>query len=97
MAFLRRLYYDKTTGDILSHRMAQGAITVPTVAEDYTQQPGLVGRSPEDTGLFEWLTPDTVVEDNFARATSYTVDVTTAPPVILFDFTPPETDEEEAE
>ena len=44
----------------------------------------LAGRSPADTGLFEWLEPDAGIEDSFARATTVTVDVGGAAPALVF-------------
>ena len=86
--FYRRLYYDLATGGFISSRMSQGGIYITDVADDFARLPELVGRTPDDTGLFEWLEPDAEIEDSFARATSVAVDVSGTEPQIVFDFTP---------
>lgn len=84
MLFLRRLYFDRASGRVVSSRMAQGDIQQPTESEDFARLSELAGRSPADTGLFEWLEPDAGIEDSFARATTVTVDVGGAAPALVF-------------
>ena len=83
--FIRRHYYDKSTGATVCSYMMQGAISIRTAAEDFGVYPELAGRSMEDTGVLEWTEPVAEIEDDFARA--YTVTVVDGVPV--FDFTPP--------
>lgn len=85
MSFLRRHYYDKSTGATVCSYMMQGAISIRTAAEDFGVYPELEGRSLEDTGVLEWTEPVAEIEDGFVRA--YTVTVVDGAPV--FDFTPP--------
>ena len=85
MSFLRRHYYDKSTGATVCSYMMQGAISIRTAAEDFGVYPELSGRSLDNIGLLEWTAPVAEIEDGFARA--YTVTVVDGAPV--FDFTPP--------
>lgn len=84
MLFLRRFYYDRASGRAVYSSMARGDIRRPTRAEDFALLPELAGRTPDDTGLFEWLEPDAEIEDDFARAALVTVDLSGAEPVLAF-------------
>lgn len=83
--FIRRHYYDKSTGATVCSYMMQGAINIRTVANEFAVYPELAGRSMEDTGVLEWTEPVAEIEDGFVRA--YTVTVVDGVPV--FDFTLP--------
>ena len=84
MLFLRRLYYERARGRVGYSGMARGDIRQTTQAEDFALLPELAGRSPDNTGLFEWLEPDAEIEERFARAASVTVDVGGAAPALVF-------------
>lgn len=91
MSYLRRHYYDLSTGAAVCSYMMQGAIKVRLAAEDFAIYPELAGRSLADTGVLEWREPVAEIEDGFARA--YGVTVVDGQPV--FDFTPPEQEQPE--
>jgi hypothetical protein len=82
--FLRRIYYDITSGTILNSFMMQGDIEHYPQSKDFEIQPALQGRNLDDTACMEWLEPDTAIEDNFSRATSYSI----VAGQLAFDFTP---------
>lgn len=81
--FIRRLFYDLTTGAILQSYTMQGDIIIVTAEED-AEFYGL-----ENWGVFEWLEPDEQIEKNFSEAYGVTVDVGKEPHELVFDFTPP--------
>jgi hypothetical protein len=80
--FIRRIYYDNT--GIVFDYMMKGDILHHPQSKDYEEQPALQGRSLVDTPVMEWLKPDPVIEDQFARATNYSV----INGELTFDFTP---------
>ena len=86
--FLRRLYYDRATGDVLGSGMRQGAIIITTHAQDYAALPSLAGRSDTDTGYFEWREPNAEIDALFATKV-VSVDVTHSPPALVWTNPPP--------
>jgi hypothetical protein len=87
--FLRRIYYDKLTDEILYSFMIQGDILHYPQIKDFEVQPALQGRTADDIAVMEWTEPNPVIEDNFARATIYGI----INGELTFDFTPlPEPD-----
>ena len=86
--FVRKLYYDLDTGEVLSSHMRQGSVRMTTFAEDVASLPELAGRTEGDTGCMVWTEPDTQIENDFATATGVTVDVSANPHQIVFDYTP---------
>ena len=52
--FIRKLYYDLTTGTVLSSHMRQGSVRMTTFAEDVAALPELAGRTEADTGCMIW-------------------------------------------
>lgn len=82
MNFIRRHFYDLTTGHILSSYMMQGDIEPPTAE----QEAEICGLS--NWGLFEWTESNEEVEKNFMEAANITVDVSKEPHELVFDFTP---------
>lgn len=86
--FIRKLYYDSTTGTVLSSHMRQGSVRMTTFAEDVASLPELAGRTEEDTGCMVWETPNAETEAAFAAATGVSVDVTQTPHALVFDYTP---------
>ena len=57
-----RIYFAGDTGEPLATAWAKGDIRVPAQEEDYTNLPGLVGRSTADTICWERLTEDAELE-----------------------------------
>ena len=82
--FVRKLYYDLTTGAVLESHMRQGDVRMTTFAEDCAALPSLAGRSEADTGCMLWTEPDAATEDAFAACAGVTVDVTRQPHALLW-------------
>jgi len=89
MDFIRRHFYDLTTGETLQSYSMEGDISPGTVEQDAE----VYGLS--NYGYFEWLEKDEEVEANFANSYGrVTVDVAAEPPVLVFDLSPlPEPEE----
>ena len=92
--FVRKLYYDLITGEVLSSHMRQGCVRMTTFGEDVAFLPELMGRTEADTGCMAWTEPDPVIEDGFNTATTILVDVTQNPHQVVFDYTPVEEEPE---
>lgn len=95
--FIRKLYYDKTTGEVLSSHMRQGNVKMTTFAEDVETLPELAGRTEADTICMMWTEPDAALEEAFSKATGVTVDVSVTPHQIVFDYTPVPVEPDEME
>lgn len=88
--FLRRLFYDLTTGDMLKMSLLMGAAIAPSVDEEAE---GLVGW-----GVVEWTAPDAEAEaamstkdaDGNPRTVTVTVDVKSVPPKPVYTYAPVE-------
>lgn len=86
--FLRRLFYDLTTGEMLSMRLTSGAAIAPSVEVDAE---GLV-----NWGVVEWTTPDPATEaamasadeDGTPRAVTVKVDASSTPPKLTYTYAP---------
>ena len=86
--FLRRLFYDLTTGEMLSMRLTSGAAIAPSVEVDAE---GLV-----NWGAVEWTTPDPATEaamasadeDGNPRAVTIKVDASSTPPKLTYTYAP---------
>lgn len=91
--FIRRLYYDNETGEVLHSYMMQGAIK-PLSAADESARLCL-----ENWLVMEWREPNPEIEqdfiDSFGRVS---VDISGDAPVLVFDFSPlPEPEKTELE
>lgn len=100
--FIRKLYYDLTTGTVIRSSMMQGDVRLTTTAEDMAVLPELAeyATDPANLGVMVWTDPDLAVEDAMTRATGISVDVTVTPHAIVYDFTPlpdPEPEPSDAE
>ena len=86
--FLRRLFYDLTTGDMLKMSLLMGAAIAPSVDEEAE---GLVGW-----GVVEWTAPDAEAEaamstkdaDGNPRTVTVTVDASSTPPKLTYTYAP---------
>lgn len=86
--FLRRLFYDLTTGEMLSMRLTSGAAIAPSVEVDAE---GLM-----NWGVVEWTTPDPATEaamasadeDGNPRAVTVKVDASSTPPKLTYTYAP---------
>lgn len=83
--FVRKLYYDPATGDVLESHMRQGDVRMTTFAEDAAVLSALSGRTEEDTGCMVWTEPDAAVEAAFAACAGVSVDVTRQPHAVIFE------------
>ncbi len=86
--FVRKLYYDLTTGEVLESHMRQGSVMMTTFEEDTAVLPTLNGRTEADTGCMVWTEPNAEIEMAFMMATNVSVDVTKTPHEVVFDYTP---------
>ena len=86
--FVRKLYYDLITGEVLSSHMRQGSVRMTTFDEDVNALHELAGRTESDTGCIVWTAPDVEIESSFASATGVSVDITQTPHIAVFDYTP---------
>ena len=88
--FIRRIFYNSETGEILHSYMMQGDIK-PRTAEQEATHLGL-----EDWNVMEWSNPDPEVEQNFIDSYGrVSVDMESGEPV--FDFSPLPVEETEAD
>ena len=86
--FLRRLFYDLTTGEMLSMRLTSGAAIAPSVEVDAE---GLM-----NWGVVGWTTPDPATEaamasadeDGNPRAVTVKVDASSTPPKLTYTYAP---------
>ena len=86
--FVRKLYYDLTTGAVLESHMRQGDVRMTTFAEDCAALPPLAGRTEADTGCMVWTEPDEAVEAAFAACAGVSVDVTQQPHAVMWEYAP---------
>lgn len=84
--FVRKLYYDPDTGDVLESHMRRGDVRMTTFAEDAALLPALSGRSEDDTGCMVWTEPDAAVEACFANAICTGVDITQNPTALIWEY-----------
>ena len=88
--FVRKLYYDATTGAVVRSSMMQGHVRLTSLDEDMAALPELApyAGAPGALGVMVWTEPDLEVEDCMSRATSVRVDVSQTPHQIEYDYTP---------
>ena len=86
--FLRRLFYDLTTGDMLKMSLLMGAAIAPSVDEE--------AEGLANWGVVEWTAPDAETEaamstkdsDGNPRTVTVTVDVKSVPPKPVYTYAP---------
>lgn len=86
--FLRRLFYDLTTGEMLSIRVTSGAAIAPSVEAD--------AEGLANWGVIEWTTPDPATEaamasadeDGNPRTVTVKVDASSNPPKLTYTYAP---------
>lgn len=88
--FVRKLYYDNSSGAVLRNMAMEGDVLVTPLEDDLERLPQLspYRDNPGNLGLFLWTEPDPEAEENMAKATKVWVDVSETPHVIMYDFTP---------
>lgn len=85
-----RIYFDANSGEPLATTWAKGDIRVPAQEEDYTNLPGLAGRSAADTICWEQFTEDAELEA-LLRFKKPKMDVSQTPPALTWvDWPAPE-------
>ena len=82
--FVRKLYYDPATGDVLESHMRQGDVRMTTFAEDAAVLRALSGRTEEGVGCMVWTEPDAAVEAAFAACAGVSVDVMQQPHALVW-------------
>ena len=85
--FVRRHYYDISSGETVLSYMRQGAVLVGSVEKDFITYDQLLERSTEDTKVFEWLEPDEEIEKQFAEHDGVRVE---NGELVFFDYPKPE-------
>lgn len=65
--FVRRHYYDLSTGETVFSYMRQGAVLQGSIENDFNTYEQLAERSLADTGVFEWLEPNEAIEKQFTE------------------------------
>ena len=75
--FIRKLYYDLSTGEAVDSYMMQGSVYLTTEVEDYATNPKLRNRTPADTGVLIWTDINEERESKFTAAASVAVDLAT--------------------
>ena len=89
-AFIRRVYYDVTTGAVLLAYMMQGDIRIPSDEEDLSRYHELQSCfSAQTMGKLEWTEPDAVIEQAFIDAVSFAVQVDGEEPTMVFNYALP--------
>ena len=81
--FIRRLFYNPETGEVLHSYMMQGDIK-PLSAVQEAARLGI-----EKWNVMEWTEPDAEIEQNFVDSYGrVSVDVSGEEPALVFDFSP---------
>ena len=94
MKYLYRIYYDKSTGEVLHCRWVKGDIQIPTVETDFLVLQELHERTSENTGLFVWYTEQPELEAvMFVKMP--VVDISVDPPKLNWTDWPIPPDDEE--
>ena len=95
MNYLRRLYYDKATGDMIMWYNIRTTMPTATVEQDFEQENQLAAYKDRrnDVGLIEWNAPDEAIDQAFENMFEVRVDAQANPPIPVFNFEFP--DEEE--
>ena len=79
--FIRRLFYNPETGEVLHSYMMQGDIKPLSAAQEAAR----LGIT--DYAYFEWTSPDSEIEQNFTDSYGrVSVDVSGEEPALVFDF-----------
>ena len=82
--FLRRIYYDLITGEIIDSYFAVGLESVLPIENDFENHIQLSGRTLENTGFFEWTEPDEEIESKMTVRYELSIDVSKTPHELVF-------------
>lgn len=84
--FVRKVYYDRDSGDVVAMYSMDGAINVPSQSQDEEIFASIKGN-PSILCLV-WNEKDQEIEEGFSRCTGFTVDVSGPVHRVEFDYTP---------
>lgn len=84
--FVRKVYYDRDSGDVVAMYSMDGAISVPSQSQD-EEIFASIKDNPSILCLV-WNEKDQEIEDGFSRCTGFTVDVSGPVHRVEFDYTP---------
>lgn len=85
MEFLRRIYYDLSTGDVILNYNQCGSVHNLSIEEEMNVHPQLSNRTLEDTGCMEWTTPVLEIEARIVNGSHrVSVDVSVTPHALVF-------------
>ena len=85
--FVRKVYYNKDNGDVVAMYSMDGEISVPSQSQD-EEIFASIKNNPSIMCLI-WNEKNPDIEDGFSRCTGFTVDVSSYPHSVKFDYTPP--------
>ena len=89
MKYICRIYYDLSTGEIVSFYAQSGeAIAIMPLSHDFAVYPDLTNRSEADTGCLEWLERDEALEAKLSSG-EYVARVDITQPTHTLIFTEP--------
>lgn len=88
MNYIRRLYYELSTGKVICSFCSMSTLALSTVDQDYERRSQLApyAERREEVGMFEWDECDQAIEDAFNNSYDVAVDITTTPPTLVFDY-----------
>lgn len=82
--FLRRLYYDLTSGSVIDFYTATGIDSIWSVDDDFKYHAQLANRSSLDTGILEWIEPDEEIESKISGDYDVSVDLSEEEHKLIF-------------
>lgn len=84
--FVRKVYYDRDSGDVVAMYSMDGAISAPSQSQD-EEIFASIKDNPSILCLV-WNEKDQEIEEGFSRCTGFTVDVSGPVHRVKFDYTP---------
>lgn len=83
-----RIYYDKATGNVIANTGDRaGSVVETTVEQDFDAYAALAERVPETVEMMQLAYEQR--KQDFRECNGYRVDITTAPPSIVFSYPDP--------
>ena len=86
--FIRKHYYDLTSGKTIWSYMMKGNFIVRSIDDELNTIPELRNRTLEDTGVMEWLEPIEEIESKMNGNYIVSVDVSVEPHALIFTERP---------
>ncbi len=90
--FIRKVYFDLTSGEVVAAFSANGNVLRTTKEDDLLIYPKIASYPDEKLGVLIWSEPDQDVEQQFSVATKISVDITSNPYKMVFAFDPIESE-----